>query len=139
MGRLKMNDYDRVWQNDKRRWLYKHREVAAEAIGRRLLSSEQVHHIDGNILNNNPDNLEVITVKEHCSQHNPSQHRKKLNDMDVHNIKTLRICGLKLKQIAGIFDVQEGTISRICAGKRRTPFESLPRITTTKPFYFKRG
>lgn len=35
-------------------------------LNRYLKENETVHHIDGNFLNNNLDNLEVIIRKEHC-------------------------------------------------------------------------
>lgn len=37
-----------------------HRIVAEKKIGRSLKKGETVHHIDGNILNNDPDNLMVL-------------------------------------------------------------------------------
>ena len=47
-----------------------HRVLAAEKIGRALRKGEVVHHIDGNILNNNLDNLAVLTSQsEHINLH----------------------------------------------------------------------
>ena len=47
-----------------------HRVVAAEKMGRPLLKGEVVHHIDGNILNNHPDNLQVLASQsEHINLH----------------------------------------------------------------------
>lgn len=40
-------------------WIPQHRKVMAEHLGRPLLSSEQVHHIDGNRQNNKITNLEL--------------------------------------------------------------------------------
>lgn len=48
-----------------------HRHIASIALGRWLTSSEHVHHIDGNKLNNDPSNLEVMTASEHSSIHYP--------------------------------------------------------------------
>lgn len=44
---------------DRSGYVYEHRLVASEMLGRSLLSSEIVHHIDGNKQNNSPDNLRV--------------------------------------------------------------------------------
>lgn len=48
-----------------------HRVLAENKIGRLLKSDEQVHHIDGDKSNNNPDNLEVMTASEHSRHHVP--------------------------------------------------------------------
>ena len=53
----------------KGRETYVHRLVVENAIGRRLLSSEHVHHIDHNKENNVISNLVVTTIKEHKILH----------------------------------------------------------------------
>jgi hypothetical protein len=42
-----------------------HRILMERKLGRPLLDSEIVHHMDENTLNNNPDNLELTTFKDH--------------------------------------------------------------------------
>lgn len=42
-----------------------HQLVAMQTISRPLRDGEEVHHIDGNPLNNHPDNLMVVTRSEH--------------------------------------------------------------------------
>ena len=39
-----------------------HRVIAAEMIGRTLRPGEVVHHLDGDKLNNSPENLEVVQM-----------------------------------------------------------------------------
>lgn len=46
-----------------------HRLVMEKMLGRKLKRDELVHHIDGNPLNFEPDNLEVITKSEHFRSH----------------------------------------------------------------------
>lgn len=46
-----------------------HRFVMEQILGRKLESYEIVHHKDGNKLNNNPDNLVVMTLEEHSRLH----------------------------------------------------------------------
>ena len=50
-------------------WVFQHRVVASEKIGRQIRADEAVHHIDGNPLNNNPDNLEVMDHADHTVMH----------------------------------------------------------------------
>jgi len=50
-------------------YLYEHRIVAEESIGRLLKKDEAVHHINYNKLDNSPGNLQVLTNKEHASVH----------------------------------------------------------------------
>lgn len=52
-------------------YVLEHRKVAQDELGRTLLSGEVVHHIDGNKLNNHPDNLFVCEgMGEHRQMHN---------------------------------------------------------------------
>lgn len=46
-----------------------HRLIMEEQIGRYLLPDEHVHHKDRNTLNNDPDNLELLTKSEHARLH----------------------------------------------------------------------
>lgn len=47
-----------------------HRYVMEQHIGRKLLSTEIVHHIDGNKLNNSIDNLKIVnSVSKHLSKY----------------------------------------------------------------------
>jgi hypothetical protein len=52
-------------RRDHRGYVREHRLVMEESIGRYLLPSEVVHHIDGNTLNNSLDNLELLDKREH--------------------------------------------------------------------------
>ena len=45
--------------------VYFHRHVASIMIGHWLKKDEHVHHLDGNKLNNDPNNLEILSPKEH--------------------------------------------------------------------------
>ena len=43
--------------------------IAEKMIGRSIRDDEVVHHINGNKLDNRPDNLKVMTRSEHVSFH----------------------------------------------------------------------
>ena len=51
--------------------VYLHRHIASLKVGHWLTSEEHVHHIDENKLNNDPDNIEVLSNKEHMLKHYP--------------------------------------------------------------------
>lgn len=51
------------------RYIYEHRYIIEQELGRLLKSDEIVHHIDGNKLNNDRKNLELKNKIEHDRQH----------------------------------------------------------------------
>lgn len=63
------------------------RVIMENYLGRKLEDYEEVHHKDGNPLNNNIDNLEVLTKEEHLQRH--SKDKRKYYD----KIMTCPWCG----------------------------------------------
>lgn len=63
-----------------------HRLVMEKKLGRELLSSEIVHHIDGDKLNNDPDNLIITNRSEHIDEH-----RKDLISGRTHKSDSVKI------------------------------------------------
>ena len=50
-----------------------HTVIAEKMMRRKLYYGEITHHIDGNYLNNDPNNLIVLTRKDHISSHSSLQ------------------------------------------------------------------
>jgi endogenous inhibitor of DNA gyrase (YacG/DUF329 family) len=71
-ARIENNGYVMVWEPDHPNktfhgWQYLHRLVVEKSIGRHLRSDEAVHHKDGNKINNDLANLEVMASGTHAA------------------------------------------------------------------------
>lgn len=56
-----------------------HRIVVERFLGRKLSTDEQIHHKDGNTLNNSPSNLQIVTRSEHMTIHQAERQAKNSN------------------------------------------------------------
>lgn len=56
-----------IWRDGKK--VREHRWLMEQVLGRKLLPTEHVHHIDKNPLNNELDNLVVMDGSEHIRMH----------------------------------------------------------------------
>lgn len=68
---LNSNGYieGRVWVNGQQRRVKQHRWVMERHLGRRLMTDENVHHINGVKTDNRLSNLQVMSHSEHSAMH----------------------------------------------------------------------
>ena len=72
--------YKMVTHNGKK--VYEHRLVMEQHLGRSLLPGEEVHHKDGNKLNNSIENLEILSMIEHKKKHRDKKTGKFISHID---------------------------------------------------------
>lgn len=68
----------RVYIKESKKVISYPRFLMEQFLGHELLPEEDVHHIDGNPLNNELDNLQIIMHGEHQRQHMPSKYHDKI-------------------------------------------------------------
>lgn len=114
-----------------------HRLVMEEMLGRELSSNEIVHHKDGNINNNAPENLKVMSRAEHARHHlkgrplaeqtrrkisekakgRPKEWCRKLTDEQVREVFELRSQGATLRAIGSKYGISHTSVLDILQGK----------------------
>src|SRR3990170_252966 len=82
-----------------------HRLIMQQHLRRKLLRSEDVHHVDRDKRNNRIDNLEVLTKSAHRLEHT-------VLSWDIEAAKALYAKGLTLDRIAKNFGVSKDNIKR---------------------------
>ena len=118
--RLQKNGYLTICIENKK--YYVHRLIMEEYLGRKLIKNEQVHHINGNKLDNRIENLQLINLGEHQKIHSKNNNfgkdRKgiepvnKTNIKIIKQIKELRKQGYLLKEISAITKLSYPTIQK---------------------------
>lgn len=59
--------YKMIYHDGKK--VYEHRVIMEEYLGRKLTKDEEVHHINGDKMDNRIDNLQLMTKEEHKKMH----------------------------------------------------------------------
>lgn len=95
-----------------------------------------VDHIDGNRLNNLPENLEWVSLAENSRRQNAAgrgaqfgdkHHGVKIKEAQLESVYAMRASGLSFAKIAKHFNVSLALIYKICNGSRRVkPSLSAP-------------
>lgn len=107
-GRKRINEndyrlrYRYVTRNGKP--MGEHRWIKQCELGRELLPDEDVHHVDGNGLNNSLDNLIVVTREDHMHDHH-------MLDVPINTIKALRIREFNVRRIAREIGCSKNTVT----------------------------
>lgn len=92
--------YWMLWMGD--RYVYEHRFVIEQSLGRKLQRGEIVHHINENKKDNRLENLELMTLAEHNRKHNKfmGDNNPSTNMTDKHK-DSLRLAWIKRKEKFG--------------------------------------
>ena len=72
--------YRRIYINGKQ--VFEHRHIMSVYLGRPLHKKEEIHHINGDKLDNRIENLEILSKSEHTKKHfesDPIKYRKRYN------------------------------------------------------------
>lgn len=118
-----------------------HRYVMEQYLGRKLSSTEVVHHINGDYRDNRIENLQIMTLSEHSRLHQtgrkqpdwaraarsermkgkPNLHQRKLTDKEVQYIRQNYIPKDKefgARALGKRFNISHPTVSKIINGER---------------------
>ena len=124
-----------IEQKVGKKWVFQHRIIAEETIGRRIQDDEAVHHIDGDATNNVPENLLVMDHAMHTVLHHTGSKRsketcrkivenrkkihipQKLSTLSVLIIREMSRCGVSYSKLAQQYGVSKGSIASIVKRK----------------------
>ena len=109
-----MNKQYPTAQVNKKQWRV-HRYIMEQHLGRKLLSNELVHHINGDRYDNRIENLDIVTRSEHKKIHPEIGVKTRFKQKHYFNkyyLLKLRTSGLSTYEIAEIYCCSKPTIWR---------------------------
>lgn len=117
----KRTGYRDIWVNGK--LTLEHRHVMSEHLGRALRSDEVVHHLDGNPINNDISNLQLMNQSDHIALHQElgqTQYGKRFTKppiakpraVDMDHLLTLHRAGHTDAEITVLMGISRDTIRR---------------------------
>lgn len=104
-----------------------HRLVVERRLGRYLLPKEQVHHKDFEPLNNDPDNLQLMTRSEHMRLHRAQKYKMMHGDVPItEEMVREALSKMRLKLAAAKFGIHTQTLRNrfphiVAQYQRRSP------------------
>lgn len=108
--------YKLIYHNGRQ--CLEHRVIMEKVMGRALATDEVVHHIDGNGLNNDPSNLEIMKQADHRRMHSGPRR------WNLEQAIEMRNAGATIMSIAVHFGVSDSAINKVL--KRRGYSTSAP-------------
>jgi transposase-like protein len=123
-----------VWIADRKRPV--HRLIVEETLGRSLRSNEIVRHRDGDLLNNDPANLLVVSREEHFNLSMRAEAREPWTEDEKDEAVRLYCQGMTIDEAARALDRSYSATRRLLArwGVLRTPLGTrvIRRPTSTR-------
>lgn len=117
-------DHPKAWSTG---YIYEHRAVVEEHIGRFLEDHEIVHHINEDRQDNRIENLEITTLSEHAKQHGYKEAKNKILNCGFCNKKfEISIVNHRVKTKSG---QKNFYCSRSCNGKANPPKNKKGSVT----------